>query len=68
MMRGSSGRHETLMARVTVSALANADSIELLSHLERHAGRIVAVEHNQLFERLFDWLADHPNSGGSSSR
>jgi toxin ParE1/3/4 len=51
------------MARVLVSSTADADTAEILAYLAEKAGRNTAAKYNALFERLYDSLADHPDSG-----
>jgi toxin ParE1/3/4 len=51
------------MARIVFSALADLDINGILIDLAAKAGRLVAIKYDGLFERLYDRLADHPNSG-----
>lgn len=51
------------MARIVISALADADTDEILSYLEREAGRATALKYERSFDRLYDRLANFPESG-----
>lgn len=51
------------MARVTVTAPADADTANILTELAREAGFNTAAKFNFRFEKLYDRLADHPDSG-----
>ncbi len=51
------------MARIVFSRLADLDINGILIDLAARAGRFVAVKYDGLFERLYDRLADHPESG-----
>jgi len=51
------------MARVAVSTLADADVAQILTYLEQQGGSLVAYKYADLFDRLYDRLADQPSSG-----
>ena len=51
------------MARVVITAPADADTAEILDYLERKAGRDTAARYSRSFEKLYERLADHPDSG-----
>ncbi len=51
------------MARVLVTPSADADTAEILTYLAVKAGYGVAARYNASFERLYDNLADFPDSG-----
>jgi toxin ParE1/3/4 len=50
-------------ARVVIASSADADYAEILTDLVARAGLRTATKYNELFERLYDRLADHPHSG-----
>ena len=56
------------MARVVVSALAQADTAAILRDLFEKAGLRVAADYAASFEALYDRLADHPDSGAPRPR
>ncbi len=51
------------MARVVVSAPADADTAEIIAYLTAKAGYNVAARYVASFEELYDRLADHPLAG-----
>jgi toxin ParE1/3/4 len=51
------------MARVVITASADADSAAILDYLNVKAGQPTVVKYRALFRRLYDRLADHPDSG-----
>jgi toxin ParE1/3/4 len=51
-----------MMARVVVTAPADADMANILADLADEAGSLVASKYNLMFERLYDRLAGHPES------
>ena len=51
------------MARLLVSRKAHADLERILSHLAHAAGLTTARKYQDLFERLYRRVADHPESG-----
>src|SRR5258708_13812216 len=51
------------MARVVITAAADADSAAILDYLNVKAGLPTVVKYRTLFRRLYDRLADHPDSG-----
>lgn len=51
------------MARVAFTGLADLDIDGIFLDLAAKAGRSVAVKYDELFERLYDRLADYPHSG-----
>ena len=53
------------MARVVVTQPADADVSDILTYLEREAGRLVASQYNAAFESLYERLAVHPDSGAT---
>jgi len=50
------------MARVIVTAPADADTANILADLAGKGGHVLAAKFNLRFETLFDRLADHPDS------
>lgn len=48
------------MARVIVTALADRDTKQILTRIEREAGHQTAVKFNLRFEALYDRLVEHP--------
>ena len=53
------------MARVVIASSADADYAEIIADLAAKAGRRTAAKYDELFERLYDRLADHPDSGAA---
>jgi toxin ParE1/3/4 len=53
------------MARVVFSGLADLDIDGIFIDLAAKAGRFVAAKYDWLFNRLYDRLADYPNSGAA---
>lgn len=53
------------MARVVVAEDADRDLDEVLHDLAGKAGSAVAIRYSELFERLYDRLAEHPAIGAS---
>ena len=53
------------MARVIVTPSADADTAEIIAHLDAKAGHGVAAKYNASFEQLYDNLADFPDSGAA---
>jgi toxin ParE1/3/4 len=51
------------MARVVIASSADADFAEILVDLAAKAGWRTASKYNELFEKLYDRLADYPQSG-----
>ena len=51
------------MARVVITATADADSAAILEYLNVKAGQPTVVKYRALFRRLYARLADHPDSG-----
>lgn len=51
------------MARVVIASPADADTAAILDHLASEAGATTAIKYDRLFERLYDRLAHHPQSG-----
>src|SRR6266487_2736455 len=51
------------MARVIIASSADADTAEILTHLTSTAGWRIAAKYDELFERLYDRLTDHPAIG-----
>ncbi|HEY5225999.1 MAG TPA: type II toxin-antitoxin system RelE/ParE family toxin [Methylovirgula sp.] len=51
------------MVRIVVTALADADVADILADLNSEAGSVTAERFNARFERLYERLADHPDSG-----
>jgi toxin ParE1/3/4 len=51
-----------VIARVIVSELADADTKDILAEIEREAGCSIAAKYNARFEKLYDRLAEHPES------
>jgi plasmid stabilization system protein ParE len=51
------------MARVVVSSNADEDTDNIFAYLAARAGRSIAVKYINLFESLYERLADHPASG-----
>jgi toxin ParE1/3/4 len=50
------------MARVVVTDLADADTAKILEELTREAGHRVAGKYNARLEKIYERLADHPES------
>jgi toxin ParE1/3/4 len=50
------------MARVVITNLADADTADILDNLVRDAGPLVASDYNTRIERLYDRLANAPES------
>jgi toxin ParE1/3/4 len=53
------------MAQVVVASSADADYAEIIIDLAAKAGWRTAARYDELFERLYDRLADHPSSGAT---
>ena len=51
------------MARVVIASSADADYAQIISDLAAKAGLPTAVKYDELFESLYDRLADHPRGG-----
>ena len=51
------------MARVVIASSAAADYAEVITDLVAKAGLRAAAKYDEIFERLYDRLADHPGSG-----
>jgi toxin ParE1/3/4 len=51
------------MARIVIASSADADFAEILTDLAAKAGWRTASKYDELFEKLYDRLADHPHSG-----
>jgi toxin ParE1/3/4 len=51
------------MARVVIASSADADFAEILTDLATKAGWRTAAKYTELFEGLYDRLADHPRGG-----
>ena len=51
------------MARVVIASSADADYAEVITDVAAKAGWRTAAKYDELFERLYDRLADHPGSG-----
>jgi toxin ParE1/3/4 len=51
------------MARIIIAPEADADTDGIIADLIAKAGVRVAVKYNNLFEKLYERLADHPGSG-----
>jgi toxin ParE1/3/4 len=51
------------MARVIVTAPADADTADILAKIFTEAGKITAAKFNSRFEGLYDRLTDHPDIG-----
>lgn len=51
------------MARVVVTSPADADTADIIAYLAAKAGYNVAARYIAAFEKLYDRLADHPESG-----
>jgi toxin ParE1/3/4 len=51
------------MARVVVTSSADADIHAIQIDLAKLAGTRIAARYTALFERLYDRLAEHPDSG-----
>jgi toxin ParE1/3/4 len=51
------------MAKVVISASADADTAGILVYLAHQAGRRTAAKYEALLERLYDRLAAHPGIG-----
>jgi toxin ParE1/3/4 len=51
------------MARIVVTASASDDQLAILHDLNAKAGLRTAAKYHNLFGRLFDRLADHPDIG-----
>jgi toxin ParE1/3/4 len=52
-----------LTARILIASTADADVEDIFKDLAATAGHRIALRYNDLFERLYDQLADHPDSG-----
>ena len=50
------------MARVVITAPADADAVEILARIAKEAGIESLRKFNERFEALYDRLADHPES------
>ena len=51
------------MARVIITPSADADTAEIIAYLDAKAGHGIAAKYRASFERLYDQLADFPDSG-----
>jgi plasmid stabilization system protein ParE len=51
------------MARVVITASADADSAAILGEIKSKAGEPTAIKYRTLFKQLYDRLADYPESG-----
>jgi toxin ParE1/3/4 len=51
------------MARIVITASADADLGEIIAYLRREAGDLVARKYADEFDALYDRLADFPGSG-----
>jgi toxin ParE1/3/4 len=51
------------MARVLFTASADADAAAIFSYLRREAGKGTVIKYRALFRRLYEQLADFPDSG-----
>lgn len=51
------------MARLIVSLLAQTDTADILTDLRGKAGRAVSRAYADSFEKLYDRLMQHPDSG-----
>jgi len=51
------------MARVVVTSSADADVYAIQADLAKAAGIDIAAKYTALFEKLYDRLAKHPDSG-----
>src|SRR5580692_2083002 len=51
------------MARLVIASSADADFAEIITDLATKAGWRTAAKYEELFENLYDRLADHPRSG-----
>jgi plasmid stabilization system protein ParE len=51
------------MAQVIVTSSADADVYAIQSDLAKAAGIHIAAKYTALFEKLYDRLAEHPDSG-----
>ena len=51
------------MARILIAASADADYAAIIADLAAKAGWQTATRYDSLFERLYDRLAAHPDSG-----
>src|SRR5438093_248472 len=51
------------MARIVITASADADTETILDYLNTRAGQPTVIKYRALFRKLYDRLADHPDSG-----
>jgi toxin ParE1/3/4 len=51
------------MTQVVIASSADADYAEIITDLAAKAGWRTAANYDELFERLYNRLADHPGSG-----
>jgi toxin ParE1/3/4 len=51
------------VARVVITPSADADTSEIIAHLEAMAGYAVAARYSGSFEQLYDNLAHFPDAG-----
>ena len=56
------------MARVVITASADADTAYIIADLGAKAGANVAVRYDADFHRLYERLSDHPESGAPRPR
>ncbi len=51
------------MARVVLTASADADTAAIFNYIKARAGQTTAAKYRELFKKLYERLADHPDSG-----
>ncbi len=56
------------MARIILTPEADADSASIIADLAEKAGASVAGRYEAEFDRVYDRLADHPQSGAPRPR
>jgi toxin ParE1/3/4 len=56
------------VARILVTSLADADAAQIIADLGAKAGKRVATRFLATFEKLYDRLAAHPDSGAPRPR
>lgn len=56
------------MARIFITSLADADTAHIIADLGAKAGEGVAARYHTDFEKLYDRLAAHPDSGAPRPR
>jgi plasmid stabilization system protein ParE len=56
------------VARILVTSLADADAAQIIADLDAKAGERVAARYHSNFEKLYDRLAVHPDSGALRPR